>query len=89
MNHRDSHHHIIDKLAVVVAVLSAVALYPQLYSLLKYGDGKETLSAVSFGLIFVNNIVWTWYGYHRKMLPITLSSIITCIASGWILLLII
>ncbi len=79
------HNHLIDKIAVLNAVLSAVALYPQLYDIVRYGADTAAISRVSFGLILSNSLIWFWYGYHRKIVPLMLSSLLNTIAAGLIL----
>jgi hypothetical protein len=82
------HNHLIDKVALVNAILGAAALYPQLYILIMFGNGQGGLSTVSFGLIFANSIIWLWYGLHRKTLALIISSFFNAFAAGGILLLI-
>lgn len=79
------HSHLIDKIAIVNAIVGAIALYPQVYTLLVYGAGKESLSFISFGLIFSNSLIWLWYGHHRKLTPLMVSSVLNAIASGIIM----
>jgi len=81
------HNHWIDKLAVLNALFSAAALYPQLYSIMILGSGVEYLSLPTFGLIFSNNIIWLLYGFHRHLNPLTLSAFFNATAAGLILLL--
>ena len=78
------HNHLIDKVAFISVALSAVALYPQLYTLIKFAD-ISGLSSISFGLICANSILWLWYGIHRNIFPIIISSLFNVIASCAIL----
>jgi len=82
---KELHHHLIDKIAVANAFFGAIALYPQLFSLLK-NNVTENLSAISFWLILSNSIVWLWYGLHRKNTPLVISSLLNAVASALILL---
>lgn len=87
--HTDNKHtHLIDKVAFVNAVIGAIALYPQLYALLRLREHGEELSVISFALIFSNSIIWFWYGIHRKVIPLVISSFLNAVAAGAILFLI-
>jgi len=78
------HHHVIDRLALLNSVFGSLALYPQIVLTLSTGSSTG-LSPISFALILMNNIVWTLYGLHRGDTPITISSILSGIASGTLL----
>ena len=82
------HHHWIDKVAFLNAIVGAIALYPQLYNLMTSNVRTENLSILSFSLIFLNSIVWLLYGIHRKISPLVISSVLNVVASGLILYLI-
>ena len=81
------HHHPIDLLAEANALLSGIGLFPQLFKIInthRLGD----LSPSTFLIVFVTNLIWHAYGWHRKNLPTIVASALTAIASGTILLLI-
>ncbi|MEK7567990.1 MAG: PQ-loop domain-containing transporter [Patescibacteria group bacterium] len=82
------HNHVIDKLALLNALISGIALYPQVYLLLNSNQNKEGLSAISFVLILLNSVVWFFYGIHRKTNPLIISSFLNIVASMVILYLI-
>lgn len=82
------HHHLIDGIAFLNAFISAISLFPQLYVLLYSMTARQEASALSYFLIFLNNIGWFAYGLHRKILPIVISSFLNMVASGSILFLI-
>jgi uncharacterized protein with PQ loop repeat len=75
------HHHLIDRIAVITGVFSGLALYPQVYSVI---TTKSTagLSFISFSIIFVNSAVWTFYGMHRKIFALIISSVLNMIAAA-------
>ena len=82
------HHHPIDFLAEANALLSGIALFPQLFKILntnRLGD----LAPTSFLIVFITNLIWHAYGWHRKNLPTIIASALTIVASGMILLLIV
>lgn len=74
------HTHFIDYLAQANSVVSAIALFPQLFSLLR-GRTPEGLSISSFVLIASNSCVWLIYGIHRRTPPLIISSVSNAIAS--------
>jgi len=80
------HRHYIDYLAGLNSGISAIALYPQLFSLLK-GQSPVDLSILSFSLIAFNSCVWVAYGIHRRIPPLIISSTFNAIAAVGILLL--
>jgi len=81
------HTHFIDYLAQANSVISAIALFPQLFGLLR-GRTPEGLSVLSFILIASNSCVWLIYGVHRRTPPLIISSAFNAIASIGILTLI-
>lgn len=83
----DKHHHPIDKLADVNAIFNGLALLPQLVKAIHSGRTSD-LSPVSFGILFICNLIWLTYGIHRKALPMILSSCPVILISGSILVLI-
>lgn len=82
------HNHFIDKLAFLNGVISGIALYPQVYSIMT-GSGSTGLSLTTFIIIFINSIVWLLYSIHRNLLSLGLASLLNCIASGIVVVLII
>lgn len=80
------HQHVIDKIAFFNAILSGVALYPQIWHVLAIGS-TEGISSVSFGLIFINSFVWFVYALHRDLISLSITSILNLVASGLLALL--
>ena len=78
------HHHPIDYLAEANAFIGGLALYPQLYRAVKTHNVSQ-LSATTFLIIFVTNIVWAMYGIHRKDRAILSASALNGIAAGTLL----
>jgi hypothetical protein len=79
-----SHHHFIDKLAVVNGAVSGLALYPQIYLILALGV-PNTLSSLTLWVILGNNIVWTMYGVHRSLASVTIAGVLSGFASAALL----
>jgi uncharacterized protein with PQ loop repeat len=80
----DEHHHTIDYLADANSVISAIALYPQLFALLRNSD-HAGVSSVSFILIAINSCIWFVYGVHRHAPPLVISSFANALAAFGIL----
>lgn len=83
------HNHIIDKIALINALLSGITLFPQLFILLQSEADIQSISILSFGLILSNSLIWLWYGVHRKNYPLIISSSLNTIASAAIVLVLI
>lgn len=81
------HHHRIDLLADANALVSGFVLYPQLFKLLTTHDASG-LAPTTFLLITVTNIIWVFYGIHRKSLPVIISSALSAFAALAVLVLI-
>lgn len=81
------HNHFIDKLALLNGLVSGVALYPQVYSVI-INNSVSGLSIVTFIVIFINSIIWFFYAIHRSLFSLGLASILNSIASGILILLI-
>jgi len=79
------HTHWIDKLAILNGFVSGGALLPQVWKVISKGD-VQGLSAVSFGIIFMNSAVWGIYAFHRRLLSLFIASLLTGISSGLLLL---
>lgn len=79
-----SHHHVIDRLAVINGAVAGLALYPQIYAILVSGV-VNTLSPLTLWLILGNNIVWTLYGVHRSLASVVLAGILSGIAAAILL----
>jgi uncharacterized protein with PQ loop repeat len=84
----DKHHHPIDRIAKVNALVSGVALYPQLFKVI-FTDNVVGFSFLTYTLIALNSGVWIVYAIHRKLMPLLISSILNCLAAFWIALFII
>jgi len=78
------HHHSIDFIAEINAVIGGLAAYPQLIRALTTHD-VQGLEPIMFWILTVTSIVWVAYGIHRRSIPVIISSTLTAIASGWIL----
>jgi len=78
------HHHFIDYLANINSGISAVALFPQLYTTI-IDQSTDGLSGISFFLIAFNSIIWVIYGIHRHTPALIISSTLNIIASVTIL----
>lgn len=81
------HNHRIDMLAQANALVSGFALYPQLFRLIATRE-TEDLSPTTFLMFFVSNAIWLVYGIHRSALPTIVSAILSVIAAGGVLALI-
>lgn len=79
-----SHHHLIDKLAVINGAIAGLALYPQIYLILALHQ-PNTLSLLTLWLIFCNNIVWTMYGVHRSLASVTIAGVLSGTAAAILL----
>ena len=82
------HHHPIDLIAEINAVVGGLAAFPQLWKTLLTRQ-VAGLEFTTFFLMFVTNVVWTIYGVHRRSLPVIISSVLTFVANGMLCLLII
>jgi uncharacterized protein with PQ loop repeat len=82
------HNHWIDKIALFNGFAGGIALYPQLFLLITSKVQSTGFSFVSFCLILSNSMIWLWYGVHRRIYPLIVSSLLNVLASGLILLLI-
>lgn len=78
------HNHWIDRLAVVTAVFSGLALYPQVYTAISLGL-TEGISTATYGIIFLNSIVWLLYAMHRALFTLAISAILNTVAAGTML----
>lgn len=78
------HNHRIDMLANANALVSGIALYPQLFKIFST-HSVSGLAPSTFFLIFISNIIWQAYGWHRKNLPIIISSGLSATAAAAIL----
>ncbi len=82
------HHHFIDKLAFFNGLISGVALYPQVYSILA-SSSTAGVSLTTFVIVFINSIVWLLYAMHRDLFSLGVASLLNLIASGLLIFLII
>jgi uncharacterized protein with PQ loop repeat len=80
-----AHRHPVDYVANLNSVLSGVALYPQLFSLVR-GGTAEGLSVITFLIIAVNSLVWVMYAVHRHAPPLLISGACNFVAASGILL---
>ncbi len=83
-NNLGDHKHLIDRLAIINAFVTAVALFPQAY--IAFFEGAAGgLSITTFFLIFLNSSVWFLYASHQRIIPLLVSSFLNIIASMFIL----
>jgi uncharacterized protein with PQ loop repeat len=75
------HNHFIDKLAFFNGLVSGIALYPQVWVVLRDGSSAG-VSLPTFLLIFLNSFVWLTYSVHRGLISLAIASIFNLIASG-------
>lgn len=78
------HVHLIDRLAVFNGIISGVALYPQVFKVLQSGD-LSGVSVTSFIVIFLNNIVWAVYAFHRTLISLLIAALLNILAAGILL----
>ncbi|MFH1621436.1 MAG: PQ-loop domain-containing transporter [Patescibacteria group bacterium] len=76
----DKHHHPIDKIAKINALLSGIALYPQLFKIIFTAD-VTGFSLLTYILIALNSLVWIFYAVHRKLVPLLISSVLNLLAA--------
>ena len=81
------HKHPIDKIAELNGLFSGIALYPQVIKLIITKNTGD-LSIYTFLFIFLNSIIWVIYARHRSLPQVLLSSLLNCIAAGFIVTLI-
>jgi len=75
------HNHLIDRLALVNGLVSGIALYPQVWTILANGS-TVGVSLPTFLLIFFNSIVWLAYALHRGLISLGVASVLNTLASG-------
>lgn len=78
------HRHLIDRLAFVNGLISGIALYPQVWTVLSTGS-TSGVSVLTYFLIFTNSLVWVIYAIHRGLLSLGVASILNVVASGILL----
>lgn len=83
----EDHHHLIDKVAIYAGIISGLALYPQIYIVIMTKN-VTGLSSVSFFIIFLNSVIWTIYGIHRRLMALIISSILNALAAMILIILI-
>ena len=81
------HHHPIDFVADANAILSGIALYPQLFQVLKTHN-VSGLSLTTFFILAATQIIWLLYGIHRRAVPVIVTSLMNGIGAGLLLFLI-
>jgi len=77
----DIHHHTIDRLAFINGFIAGIALYPQVWVVLANGS-TAGVSTVTFGIIFLNSIVWLFYAIHRGLISIGIASVLNAVAGS-------
>lgn len=75
------HNHFIDKLAFANSLVSGLALYPQVWTVLSSGL-TEGVSLFTFALILLNSLVWLMYAIHRGLLSLGIASVLNTLASA-------
>lgn len=81
------HNHVIDKLAFVNSLISGLALYPQVWFVLKTGS-IANISLLTFTVILLNSVIWVMYAVHRGLLSLGIASLLNAIASGILIIVI-
>lgn len=79
------HHHLIDRIALLNGLVSGIALYPQVWTVLS-NSSTAGISLPTFLLIFFNSIVWLLYAIHRGLISLGIASVLNIIASGILIL---
>lgn len=74
------HRHLIDRLAFANGLVSGIALYPQVWSVLSSGS-NEGVSTFTYALILLNSLVWIMYAIHRGLLSLGIASLLNALAS--------
>lgn len=80
-----AHHHVVDKLIVINAFVSGISLLPEAISVMKNQQATE-MSQVTLFIILINSIVWFIYGLHCGIRSLLLSSFLTVLISGFLLI---
>lgn len=79
------HRHLIDRLAFINGIVSGIALYPQLWSVLSL-KAAEGISTLTYLLIFLNSLIWVAYAVHRGLFSLGVASLLNVVASGGLLI---
>ncbi|MDB5259846.1 MAG: hypothetical protein JWN37_77 [Candidatus Nomurabacteria bacterium] len=80
-NHSTVHHHVIDRVIVISSFVSGLSLFPEVYRVFSTHT-TNTMSQTSLFIILLNSLVWVMYGLHCKMGTLLISSTLTILASG-------
>lgn len=83
--HLEGHHHAIDKLIIVSSFISGVSLLPEVFKVI-HSHTVNAMSGVTLFIILINSIVWLLYGIHCKLKSLFISSILTILSSGFLLI---
>ncbi len=78
------HNHPIDHLTEGAALLSGIALFPQVFKIFETKHVGD-LAPSTFFILVISNAVWIAYGVHRRSLPLLISGSLNFVASGLIL----
>ncbi|MCK9361624.1 PQ-loop domain-containing transporter [Patescibacteria group bacterium] len=81
--HLDKHDHPIDRLTEAAALLSGVALYPQVFKIVTTRHVAD-LAPTTFFIMVITNTIWIAYGIHRKSIPLLISSTMNLVAASLI-----
>lgn len=79
---------ILAMLASVLGVISAVAMFPQVYKIFSRKSAKD-ISISSYLFLLVTGVVWVFYGFEIESYPIMISQLVGNLALfliiiGWI-----
>lgn len=80
------HHHVIDKVAVINGVVSGIALYPQVWHIMRSRD-FASVSQISALIILGNNVVWALYAFHRGLISLFIAALLNMLAALALLIL--
>lgn len=80
-----AHHHAIDKLIILSSFVSGISLLPEIYRVVSTHI-VSSMSAVTLWIILLNSIVWLVYGMHCTLRSLLISSGLSILTAGFLLL---
>lgn len=78
------HHHMIDKLIIVSSFVSGVSLLPEIYHVVATHI-LSSMSPVTLWIIVLNSTVWLAYGLHCSLRSLLISSGLSVLTAGFLL----
>ena len=79
------HQHLIDRLILLSSVVSGVSLVPEVWRVLETHQAN-TMTGASLFIMLFNSLVWFIYGMHCGMRPLQISSVLTILTSGFLVI---